>query len=99
MTAWKPLPLAAGLAAALVLAVGSTVASTPPTSSVTVPTTAGATVRDDPPWDGTALPGANTSSDCTPAAATAPNDEHIIDVTVPAGAYDLVDATFKFTIT
>jgi len=64
-----------------------------------VPTSAGVTVRDDPPWGGTAAPGTNPNSDCTPAAATSPTDEHVISLTVPAGVYTTLDATFKFNIT
>jgi hypothetical protein len=74
-------------------------ASTPAESSVTVPTTADQRVRDEPAWSGTALPGANPESDCTPESATALNDTHTISVTVPAGVYDTIDATFRFSIT
>src|SRR5687768_3046350 len=72
-------------------------ASTPAESSVTVPTTADQRVRDEPAWSGTALPGANPESDCTPESATALNDTHTISVTVPAGVYDTIDATFRFS--
>jgi uncharacterized repeat protein (TIGR01451 family) len=90
-------PFLVGIVA--LLASAGAPASTPSSSSVTVPTSVGTTVRDTPAWTGTAPAGTNTSSDCTPPAATAPTDEHTIAVTVPAGVYNTLDATFKFNIT
>jgi hypothetical protein len=87
--------LAAGLAAGFVLfAAGAGVASTPPTSSVTVPTAPGQTAST---WTGTIPPGANPTSSCHGFEAV--SDQHVVTVNVPAGAYDTVDAAFKFTIT
>src|SRR5919109_109180 len=54
---------------------------------VTVPTTVGQTVSVT--WQGTVLPGANTSSECGQATAIAAAT-HTIDVAVPAGTYDSV---------
>lgn len=71
-------------------------AATPAAGSVTVPTTAGATVTDN--WTGTAPTGANPSSKC-PAAGTPLSDDHALTVNVPSGAYDKVKATFTFKIT
>jgi len=65
---------------------------------VTVPATAGQTVRDDPPWSGVVSPGTNPASDCSPPSAS-PADEHDVTVTVPSNGYDTIDATFKFNIT
>lgn len=66
--------------------------------SITVPTTAGQTVTLS--WQGTVLPGANPTSDCTSAATVAP-DVHEVNLTVPAGTYDnvavLATATIAFT--
>ena len=70
--------------------------STPPTGSVTVPTTAGQTVTDD--WSGTIPIGTNPTSDCSGLPSSAV-DEHDITVNVPSGAYDSIDATFAFSIT
>jgi len=87
--------LAGVLAAASLLLAGASVASTPPSSSVTVPSTAGVTVTAE--WTGEILPGANATSSC--AGFEAFSDQHDIAITVPAGTYDAVDAAFKFTIT
>src|SRR5437764_9577191 len=90
--------LAVLAAAAATLAALAAVApgSTPPSSSVTVPTTAGQTATDN--WSGTIQPGSNPTSDCSPPS-TSPVDEHDITVNVPSGAYDSIDATFAFSIT
>jgi hypothetical protein len=87
-------PLAAAAAVSL-LAVGSVTASMPPTSSVTVPSTAGQTVTST--WTGTILPGANATSSC--AGFEAVSDQHQVTINVPTGTYDTIDAAFKFTIT
>ena len=70
--------------------------STPPSSSVTVPTSAGQTVTDN--WTGTIPIGTNPTSDCVGLPSSAV-DEHDITVNVPSGAYDSIDATFAFSIT
>ncbi len=87
-------PLAAAAAVSL-LAVGSVTASTPPTSSVTVPSSGGQTVTST--WTGTIPPGANATSSC--AGFEAVSDRHDVTINVPPGTYDTVDAAFKFTIT
>jgi hypothetical protein len=83
------------LASVVLTAVGSGTASTPPTSSVTVPASPG-TVTDT--WTGEALAGANLTSSCAPPS-TSPVDEHIVTVNLAPGAYDVIDAAFKFQIT
>jgi uncharacterized repeat protein (TIGR01451 family) len=89
-------PLAAALAAAILLiSTGSVGASTPQSGSVTVPSTAGQTVSDN--WTGTILAGANATSSCSGFEAV--SDQHAVTIDVPAGAYDTLDAKFKFTIT
>src|SRR5207247_4327424 len=82
--------------ALLAAATASGSTSTPPTSSVTVPTSAGATVTDS--WTGTIPPGTNPTSSCAalPAALV---DEHVVTINVPANTYDTIDAAFKFSIT
>jgi uncharacterized repeat protein (TIGR01451 family) len=89
-------PLAAALAAAtLLISTGSAGASSPATSSVTVPSTAGQTITDT--WTGTILAGANATSSCSGFQAV--SDQHVVTINVPAGTYDTLDANFKFTIT
>lgn len=70
-------------------------ASTPPTSSVTVPTTVGATATDS--WSGTAPAGTNPTSDCAgiPGAFV---DEHVVTINVGSGTYSTVNAVFTFQI-
>ncbi|MGH7540470.1 MAG: hypothetical protein ACRELC_05685, partial [Gemmatimonadota bacterium] len=88
--------LAAGLAAGVVLfAAGAGVASTPPASTVTVPTAAGQTVSST--WTGTILAGANPTSACAPVSSSLV-DEHAVTVNVASGTYESVDASFRFTI-
>ncbi|TMM18284.1 MAG: hypothetical protein E6F97_12485, partial [Actinobacteria bacterium] len=90
-------PLAAAFAAAVLLVTtGSVGASTPPTGSVTVPSTAGQTVSDS--WTGTIPPGTNPTSDCSGLPSTSV-DEHDIQVTVPTGVYSTLNAQFTFSIT
>jgi hypothetical protein len=92
-------PVVSGLLVALALLAvgsGSGSASTPPTSSVTVPSSGGQTVTDT--WTGTAQIGANVSSSCAPPS-TSPVDEHVVTINVAAGTYDTIDAAFKFSIT
>lgn len=71
-------------------------ASTPPTSSITVPVTAGTTVSDA--WTGVAGVGANPASTCTPVS-TSPVDDHALALNVAPGTYDTVNAVFTFQIT
>ena len=104
----KPIRLVGSLVTArrlaVLAAVAATVAtvaavapgSTPPSASVTVPTTAGQTVTDN--WSGTIPIGSNPTSDCSGLPSSAV-DEHDITVNVPSGAYDSIDATFAFSIT
>jgi len=94
--------LAAGLVVALGLAIGlmtagASKASTPPTSTVTVPTSAPQTVTDT--WSGTIPAGSNPSSNCAPLAGTPQADEHDVTVNVPTGVYDTLQANFTFNIT
>jgi len=70
-------------------------ASTPPTSTVTVPSTVGATVSDT--WTGTAGVGTNPTSDCSPVSPS-PIDEHAVTINVPAGTYNTMNAVFTFQI-
>jgi len=88
-------PLLVGILA--LLASAGAPASTPSSSSVTVPTTAGVTVRDAPVWGGTVAPGTNPTSDCSPPSPS-PVDEHDVTVTVPPDVYASLDATFRFNI-
>ena len=85
--------------AAVLLSLSSSAgASTPMTSTVTVPASAGQTAQDAQPWSGTIQPGANATSDCSPPS-TSLVDEHDIIVTVAPGTYDTIDASFTFSIT
>jgi hypothetical protein len=88
--------LAAGLAAGVALfAVGSGVASTPSSSTLTVPATEGQTVSAE--WVGTIPPGANPTSNCSGFEAV--SDQHAVTINVAPGTYDTLEATFTFTIT
>jgi hypothetical protein len=64
---------------------------------MTVPTTVGQSVTLT--WQGTVLPGANPTSDCSGTALSA--DSHDVDIAVPSGAYTsvsvLATATVVFT--
>ena len=72
-------------------------ASTPPTSTVTVPSTIGQTVTRT--WTGMIPPLANASSNCAVLADTPAADQHVSTVTVPAGIYNTLSAKFEFKIT
>jgi hypothetical protein len=87
--------LALGVLASLALAVGLAAASSPPSSTITVPSTIGQTVSVT--WTGTIPAAANPTSDCStvPAALA---DEHQSTVSVPAGVYNSLDAQFTFSI-
>ncbi|HEY2940307.1 MAG TPA: hypothetical protein VGJ27_10885 [Gaiellaceae bacterium] len=87
------------LAVALVVGlagVGISQASTPPSSSLTVPSTVGVTVTDT--WTGEIPPLANATSDCSFADNSTVSDQHLVTVNVPAGTYDAVQANFTFNI-
>ena len=71
-------------------------ASTPPTSSITVPSTIGQTVTIT--WTGTIPPLVNGTSDCTNFADTPAVDQHMPTINVPAGVYNSVNAKFTFNI-
>jgi hypothetical protein len=77
------------------VAVGSSSASTPASHDVTVSGTAGTATYS---WTGTIPAGANPTSSCQLLDPPL-SDQHLINLTVPTGTYDAVDATFKFTIT
>src|SRR5881392_3818842 len=76
--------------------VGTSSASTPPTSSVTVPGAVGQTVTDS--WTGSIPPFTNATSNCADFADTAFVDQHVVTINVPAGAYNAVQANFTFNI-
>src|SRR4051794_4477178 len=70
-------------------------ASTPATSTLNVPTSAGATASAG--WTGTAPVGAQPASTCFPGGT--PNvDEHAVTINVAAGTYNSVNARFSFSI-
>lgn len=71
-------------------------ASTPPTSTITVPSTVDQTVTVT--WSGTIPPLVNGTSDCTNFQDTALVDQHLPQVIVPAGVYNNVNAKFTFNI-
>src|SRR5918999_3350678 len=70
-------------------------AAEPPSSDVTVPTTAGQTVTVE--WTGTVPPGAIgvATNTCTSGVL---EDHHLINLTVPEGSYDGVQVTAAFHI-
>ena len=85
---WCVPAVVAGVVAASVPAL----ASTPPSHTVTVPP-AGTTTTVT--WTGTIPPGVNPASRCTGVPGT--EDDHTIELQVPAGLYDsaTAEATFK----
>ena len=91
------------LAAAVILPInhfgllGTVEASSPATSSVVVPSTAGQTVVIN--WTGSIPPLANGTSDCSRLADTPVVDQHVSTINVPAGLYNSVNAKFTFRIT
>ena len=87
----------AAVAAGYVLAVGASRASTPLTSSISVPASPGQTATDT--WTGSIPPGSNATSNCALLAGTPQADEHDVTIGVPAGVYDTLEASFTFTIT
>lgn len=62
---------------------------------VAVPTTPGDSVTVT--WEGTVLPGANTSSECGQATDLGA-DSHVVHLTVPDGLYETVSVTATATI-
>lgn len=86
--------LAAVAVTALALPMATVLAATPPSGSVTVPTSTGQTRTVS--WTGTILPGANPTSDCN--GGTSPKDIETINVTVPSGDYTKLTASFTFSI-
>jgi uncharacterized repeat protein (TIGR01451 family) len=85
--------VAVALSAVFLFVVGSVGASTPASHDVTVSSTPGTA---DYSWTGTIPPGTNATSSCQFFEPV--SDSHLINLTVPAGAYDLVNAEFRFTI-
>lgn len=71
-------------------------ASTPPTSNITVPGSAGQKVEVT--WSGEIPPLVNGTSDCTNLADTPAADQHVSTVNVPANIYNSVNAKFTFRI-
>jgi hypothetical protein len=77
------------------LVVAALAAPSPAQDQVTVPTTPGQTVTVT--WQGTVLPGANTSSECG-GPTDLGGDAHLVDLVVPAGTYDQVSVQATATI-
>src|SRR3954468_20321051 len=71
-------------------------ASTPPTSSIAVPGSAGQKIEVT--WTGEIPPLANATSDCTNLADTPAVDQHLPTINVPAGIYNALNAKFEFNI-
>ncbi|MFN2623297.1 MAG: PKD domain-containing protein [Chthoniobacterales bacterium] len=71
-------------------------ASSPATSTITVPSAVGQTITVT--WTGEIPPGANPTSDCTNLADTAAVDQHLPTINVPAGIYNSLNAKFEFNI-
>jgi len=71
-------------------------ASSPPTSTITVPSTTGQTVTVT--WTGEIPALVNGTSDCAHLADTPAVDQHLPTITVPAGVYNTVNAKFTFNI-
>jgi hypothetical protein len=76
------------------VAVAVLVSASQAQEQLTVPTTPGEKVTVT--WEGTVLPGANTSSECDPADPNA--DVHEVDLAVPEGTYDQVAVQATATI-
>jgi hypothetical protein len=72
-------------------------AASPPSSTVTVPSSIGQTVTRI--WTGTIPPLTNASSNCAVLADTPAVDQHVSTVSVPAGIYNTLSAKFEFKIT
>jgi hypothetical protein len=72
-------------------------ASTPPSSTITVPSSSGQTVTVT--WTGMIPALVNGTSDCANLADTPAVDQHLPTISVPAGVYNTVNAKFTFNIT
>jgi hypothetical protein len=81
--------------ATLLIGVGISAASTPPSGSATVPASAGQTATDS--WTGSIPAGSNPTSDCN-GLPDALIDHHTVQVNVPAGIYSTLNAQFAFSI-
>ena len=79
------------------LSLGAAQASDPPSHDVTVPTVVGQTVTVS--WTGVVPPGASgaATNSCV-VGDTSVEDHHLINLTVPNGAYDSVSVAANFTI-
>src|SRR6266545_232330 len=75
---------------------GTAEASSPATSNITVPSSAGQTVTVT--WTGTIPALVNATSDCANLADTVAVDQHLPTVNVPAGVYSTLKAKFTFNI-
>ena len=71
-------------------------ASTPATSTITVPSTTGQKVTIT--WSGMIPPLANPQSDCAKLADTPAVDQHLPTISVPANVYNNLKAKFTFNI-
>src|SRR3954470_3758539 len=71
-------------------------ASSPATSTITVPSVVGQKVEVT--WTGEIPPLANATSDCTNLADTPAVDQHLPTINVPAGIYNSLNAKFEFNI-
>ena len=82
----------------LVVAVGSSPASTPPEHTVVTPGPPGTVTVE---WDGTIPAGVHPTSGLTDCSFVpgAQRDDHVIHLQVPAGLYDTASASATFTIT
>lgn len=94
----RPLVVVGALLALMVATVGigavGVGASTPPSSTVTVPSRIGESVTVT--WSGTIPAGATPTSSCNDAVLS---DTHLVGVTAPRRGYDRFDALFEFSIT
>lgn len=80
--------------AGLSLPLAPSSASDPGSSALTVPSTPGQSVSAS--FTGEAPPGAFATSSCEAGAPA--SDEHDLELTVPAGAYDRVTASIRFQV-
>src|SRR5438128_4536170 len=66
-------------------------ASTPPSTTITVPTQPGVTVNGTG-WTGSIPPSADPLSDCSSVPGNATSDPHTLTVHVPSGVYQTINA-------
>src|SRR6266481_7689735 len=85
------------VACLIVAAITTTIASNPPTSNITVPSSTGQKVVVN--WTGSIPPLANGTSDCSKLADTPAADQHVSTINVPTGVYNSLKAKFTFQIT